>query len=39
LNTQVPNNFRGMVCAFITSPEYQHRFGAAVTRSDHDCAQ
>ncbi len=37
LNTQVPGNFRGMVCAFLTSAEYQHRFGPTVTRTDHDC--
>src|SRR5205807_9996001 len=32
LNAQ-PNNFPGMVCAFITSAEYQGRFGAARTHS------
>jgi hypothetical protein len=37
LNNQELNNYRGMVCAFLTSAEYQHRFGAAVTRTDHDC--
>jgi len=37
LNNRVPGNFRGMVCAFLTSPEYQHRFGATVTRTDRDC--
>jgi subtilisin family serine protease len=37
LNTQVPGNFRGMVCAFLTSAEYQRRFGTTVTRTDHDC--
>jgi len=37
LNNRVPGNFRGMVCAFLTSAEYQHRFGSAVTRTDHDC--
>jgi hypothetical protein len=37
LNNQVPGNFRGMVCAFLTSAEYQHRFGPNVTRTDHDC--
>jgi hypothetical protein len=39
LNNRVPGNFRGMVCAFITSAEYQHRFGASVTRTDRDCGQ
>ncbi|HZE69175.1 MAG TPA: S8 family serine peptidase [Pyrinomonadaceae bacterium] len=37
LNNRVPGNFRGMVCAFLTSAEYQHRFGTTVTRTDHDC--
>ena len=27
LNNAEPNNYRAMVCAFITSAEYQHRFG------------
>jgi glucose/arabinose dehydrogenase len=30
-------NFEGMVCAFITSPEYQKRFSTVVTRSDSTC--
>jgi subtilisin family serine protease len=41
LNTRVPNDMSGyksMVCAFITSSEYQQRFSAVVTRSDNDCA-
>jgi photosystem II stability/assembly factor-like uncharacterized protein len=37
LNNREPNNFRGMVCAFITSTEYQQRFGASVTRTNRDC--
>jgi hypothetical protein len=37
LNNRVPGNFRGMVCAFITSPEYQLRFGSTATQNDHDC--
>ncbi len=37
LNNRVPGNFRGMVCAFLTSPEYQRRFGPVVTRTDRDC--
>jgi hypothetical protein len=39
LNNKEPNNFRGMVCSFITSTEYQLRFGATITRSNHDCSQ
>ena len=36
LNTQ-PNNFRGMVCAFSTSSEFQNRFSPVITRSNADC--
>jgi hypothetical protein len=38
LNDRVPNNYRAMVCAFITSTEYQQRFGSVITRSNNDCA-
>jgi hypothetical protein len=38
LNNGQPNNYRGMVCAFITSSEYQHRFGTQVTRTNRDCS-
>jgi hypothetical protein len=39
LNSQ-PGNARGMVCAFLTSAEYQLRFSPqVVTRSDRDCTQ
>src|SRR4030095_4815267 len=34
---QQPQNFRGMVCAFITSAEYQQRFSVIRTRSNADC--
>jgi hypothetical protein len=37
LNNQTPNNYRGMVCAFITSAEYQLRFGNNVTHSNAEC--
>ena len=37
LNNRAPGNFRGMVCSFITSAEYQMRFGTGVTRSNQDC--
>jgi hypothetical protein len=37
LNNREPNNYRGMVCAFITSAEYQRRFSAVVSHSDVDC--
>ena len=37
LNNKEPHNYRGMVCSFITSAEYQLRFGGTVTRSNGDC--
>jgi len=37
LNNRVPNNYRSMVCAFITSAEYQLRFSSVVTRTDQVC--
>jgi hypothetical protein len=36
LNAQ-PNNFRRMVCAFITSAEYQLRFSPNVTHTNAEC--
>lgn len=33
-----PNNFRNMVCAFLTSTEYQQRFGQTITRHNTDCS-
>ena len=39
LNNREPNNYRGMICSFITSREYQERFGSVVTRSNADCGQ
>jgi hypothetical protein len=38
LNNRNPNNYRAMVCAFITSVEYQRRFGQMITRGKGDCA-
>ncbi|HEX8098489.1 MAG TPA: CHRD domain-containing protein, partial [Pyrinomonadaceae bacterium] len=38
LNNKEPNNFRGMVCSFITSQEYQERFGSTATRANIECA-
>lgn len=37
LNNRTPGNFRGMVCAFINSAEYQLRFSSVVTRNDLVC--
>ncbi len=34
---QQPQNFRGMVCAFLTSAEYQLRFGTQTPRSNMEC--
>jgi hypothetical protein len=39
LNNREAGNYRGMVCAFITSAEYQQRFSSIVTRSDQECGQ
>lgn len=39
LNNREPNNYRGMVCAFITSREYQERFGLQLLRSNADCLE
>jgi ATP-dependent DNA ligase len=37
LNNREPNNYRAMVCAFLTSTEYQLRFGTSVTRTNQVC--
>ncbi|HEY6119249.1 MAG TPA: DUF4214 domain-containing protein [Pyrinomonadaceae bacterium] len=37
LNNRVPGNFRSMVCAFITSDEYQKRFGNTASWTNADC--
>jgi hypothetical protein len=39
LNNGAVGNYRGMVCAFLTSTEYQLRFSTVVTRSNADCGQ
>ena len=39
LNDGDHNNYRGMVCSFLTSAEYHLRFGASITRTNQDCAQ
>jgi hypothetical protein len=41
LNNRLPNDssgYRSMVCAFITSREYQERFSSIVTRDNKECA-
>lgn len=37
LNNEAPNNYRAMVCAFLTSAEYQDRFGVTRTHSNAEC--
>jgi hypothetical protein len=39
LNSGDGNNYRGMVCSFITSAEYQHRFSSVVTRGNAECGR
>jgi len=39
LNNGDRGNYRGMVCAFITSTEYQKRFSTVVSRGNGDCGQ
>jgi hypothetical protein len=39
LDNREPGNYRSMVCAFITSTEYQRRFGSTLTRSNRDCGR
>jgi hypothetical protein len=38
VNNRVTNNYLAMVCAFITSAEYQQRFGPVITHSNSDCS-
>ncbi|HEY0407507.1 MAG TPA: DUF4214 domain-containing protein [Pyrinomonadaceae bacterium] len=38
VNNRVTNNYLAMVCAFITSTEYQQRFGPVITHSNSDCS-
>lgn len=37
LNQALGNNYRGMVCSFLTSAEYQTRFGTLVTHNNQEC--
>ncbi len=37
LNGREAGNYRGMVCAFLTSTEYQQRFSSVVTHSNGEC--
>jgi hypothetical protein len=38
LNNGDPNNYKGMVCSFLTATEYQRRFSNVVTRSNAECS-
>lgn len=37
LNSGDTSNYRGMVCSFLTSTEYQQRFSRIVSHSNRDC--
>lgn len=37
LNTNGAGNYRGMVCSFLTSAEYQRRFGSIISRTNAEC--
>ena len=39
LNNRDLGNYRGMVCSFITSSEYQRRFSSIVTHSNAECGR
>src|SRR5206468_12601809 len=36
ITNREPNNYRGMVCSFITSIEYQNRFSSMPTHSNSE---
>ena len=38
LNNGDPGNYRGMVCSFTTSREYQNRFSTVATHNNGECA-
>ena len=38
LNAGDPGNYRGMVCSFVTSAEYQKRFSVVVWHSNGKCS-
>lgn len=37
VNNRAVNNYLGMVCSFVTSAEFQLRFGSAITHTNADC--
>jgi YHYH protein/Domain of unknown function (DUF4214) len=38
VNNREHNNYSGMICAFITSTEYQRRFGTIVSHANSECS-
>lgn len=38
VNNRAPNNYPAMICAFLTSAEYQLRFAPVVSRTNAECA-
>ena len=38
INNRQPNDYTAMVCAFITSTEYQMRFSSVITQSNSQCS-
>jgi hypothetical protein len=39
LNSGDRGNYRGMVCSFLTSAEYQRRFSSVVTHTNAECGR
>jgi hypothetical protein len=39
LNNREPGNYRGMVCSFVTSAEYQNRFSVVISHNNGECGQ
>lgn len=39
LDSREPDNFRGMVCSFITSAEYQKRFSSFIAHTNRECGE
>ena len=38
LNNGAPGKYRGMVCSFVTSTEYQRRFSQLLSHSNGECS-
>jgi hypothetical protein len=37
MGSSTPGDYRGMVCSFMTSAEYQQRFSPVVTHNNSEC--